>query len=134
MRISMPNRCLSLLIAVGYLLTISMASFFHEHAACSHGGHSHHSLIAHSADSHECRHATNEHSPGKKRPASHPGCPTDDGHCSVCQFLGQKPATTPELTLTSAGTQVQELLVQSPSCPAPRVIAAWHSRGPPALA
>jgi hypothetical protein len=126
----MKNRCLAALAAVGYLLTVSTASLFHDHAGGHGGGCCHGASAADEESADEC-HASHDHSPRSKSPGSPSPCPSDHGSCSVCQFLGQKPAPTAEVVLASSGTLVQEVSSLPPTRISVGVFSAWHSRGPP---
>jgi hypothetical protein len=134
MRIWKNNRWLLIAVAVGYVLTITTASLFHNHAAhegdrCYHGR-----LLAHTVST-GCHHsasdegATRRHAP--KTPAR---CPSDGSKCSVCQFLGHKPAPAAEVTPVASGTLVQELSIPAPARVTVNLFSAWRSRAPPVLA
>jgi hypothetical protein len=121
-----------LAVAVGYALTITTASLFHDHGShdgvrCCHG----HSL-AHAASKH-CTGDESDQSPGHRNAPRAPArCPGDDGRCSVCQFLGQKPIPAAEVTTVVCGTLVQEVSAPAPARGVVRVFSAWQSRAPPA--
>ena len=128
MRMGMKNRWVSVLVAAGYLLAVSTASLFHHHADRDNSGCCHGRSGA-SADCH--RGAPDDDSP---RPNTPPPCPPDDSNCSVCQFLAQKPAPTPEVAPVNTGVLVQEAFSLPPARIAVGVFSAWHSRGPPTVA
>jgi hypothetical protein len=123
MHMGMKNRWVSLLVAAGYLLAVSAASLFHHHADQDGGGCCHAQSSAHGAP--------DDHSP---RPSAPSPCPSDNSHCSVCQFLAQKPAPTAEVAPVTAGVLVQEAFLPPPAHVTAGVFSAWRSRGPPAFA
>ena len=126
MRMGMKNRWVSVLVAAGYLLAVSTASLFHHHAKRDYGGCCHGQSLTHGgADDLSSRPDT---------PIVPPPCPSDDTNCSVCQFLAQKPAPTPEVAPVNTGVLVQEAFSLPPARIAVGVFSAWHSRGPPAVA
>ncbi len=124
------NRWLSLAVAAGYALTITTASLFHNHGVhdgvrCCHG----HSLA--DAASKNCGGEPAKspaHGSAPKTPAQ---CPSDGGRCSVCQFLGQKPAPTVAVPVVVCGTLVQEVFSSPPAIAVVRAFSAWQSRAPP---
>jgi hypothetical protein len=134
MRVGIKSRCVASLLAVGYLLAISAAPLFHNHAAENGGGCCHERSAARVASAEEHHTAADCHRPHHKTPGAPSRCPADDGRCSVCQFLGQAPAPTAEVVLISSGTLVQEVSSPPPPRLAIGVFSAWHSRGPPAFA
>jgi hypothetical protein len=129
MRLETRNRCLATVVAVGYLLTVSAASLFHNHGVESCGGCCHERSMA---DQHHG--SAHSHGPHHKTPKAPSGCPADDGRCSVCQFLAQKPVPTAAVTLSGSGTLIATVLAPPPARLAVGAFSAWHSRGPPALA
>jgi hypothetical protein len=103
------NRPLTALTAASYLLVVSGAALFHDHACDGHDEH-----------------------PGRPGVAStHAG---DAEHCSVCQFLSQKTAPVQYVTPTHSFALVQSIVVVSPLCETGELFSAWHSRAPPAVA
>jgi hypothetical protein len=128
MRFRMRSRCGSWLLAVGYLLTISTASLFHDHSGCEHG----HSSQGSTADRHGDSHA--EGHPGAKPSHNPPRTPANDGDCPVCQYLAQKAASTPDAAAADAGDFVQDAYTPPQHFSSPDAFSAWHSRGPPAIA
>jgi hypothetical protein len=133
MRLGMRNRCLASLVAVGYLLTVSAASLFHNHGAADGGGCCHERSTAHAASADEHHGSSHDHEPHHKTPKSPSGCPADDGRCSVCQYLAQKPVPTAEVAPVGSGTLIEEVLAPPPARLSIGAFWAWHSRGPPAL-
>ena len=134
MRRGMKNRWVSVLVAAGYLLAISTASLFHNHADRGSGGCYHGRSLAHEASA-DCHHGeADDDSPRPNAPKTPAQCPSDDSHCSVCQFLAQKPAPTAEVAAVSTGVLVQEAYLPAPPRITVGVFSAWHSRGPPAVA
>ncbi len=102
MRICTKNRWLSIAVAVGYALTITTASLFHNHAdpggRCCHG-----QSLAHAA-SEACHHGESGGEAPRQNSSQTPTpCPSDGGHCSVCHFLGHKPAPVAEVVPVVAG-------------------------------
>jgi hypothetical protein len=99
------NKWLSLLLAVGYSLTVSAAGLFHSH------------------DLHEGDCCADHHGDGYRAAAG--------DECAVCQFLAQKPAPTappvPAALSTLLGSTIEPVL---PAVSA-EVFAAWQSRAPP---
>jgi hypothetical protein len=131
MRLGTKNRLVSMLRAAGYLLAVGAASLFHNHAAPGCGDCSHSQSSPHEASS-DCRHGDSDNHP---QPPKNPSqCPTDGSHCSVCQFLAQKPAPTAELPTAASGILVRETFAAPPARMQAGVFSAWHSRGPPTLA
>jgi hypothetical protein len=131
MRLGTKNRLVSLLLAAGYLLAVSAASLFHDHADPGCGDCSHSQSSAHKASSHCHPGDSDDHPQSPKNPSQ---CPADGSHCSVCQFLAQKPAPTAELPTAASGTLVQQAFAAPPARIQAGVFSAWHSRGPPPLA
>jgi hypothetical protein len=125
MRMGTRNRLVSALMAVGYLLTVSAASLFHNHA--DHRG----GACSHEASSHGRHGDADDHS---RHPQSPSPCSDDGSECSVCQFLAQKPAPTIAVVVASSGALVQDASVAPPARVIAGVFSAWHSRGPPSLA
>jgi hypothetical protein len=120
------NRRLNSLTALGYLLVVALAPFFHNHDgglldSCA--GHDDSAAISHDAD------ASRGHAPAQESP-----CHSDNSHCAVCQYLSQKTVATPEIDLTDFGVFVQSLCVSSPAFSLPAVFTAWQSRAPPVVA
>jgi hypothetical protein len=134
MRIWLKNRCFAALVAVGYLLTVSMASLFHDHSVECGGGCCHGHSPAHSDAADEHHAVADQHSGHHETPCSPGRCPTDGRGCCVCQFLAQKPAPMAEVAPVDSGTLVQEAALPPPARLAAAVFSAWHSRGPPAVA
>jgi hypothetical protein len=131
MRLGTRNRLVSLFVAAGYVLAVSAASLFHDHAAPGCGDCSHQQSTAHEA-SPDCHHGDSDNHP---QPPKNPSqCPADGSHCSVCQFLAQKPAPTAGLTTAGSGMLVQEAVAPPPASFVAGVFSAWHSRGPPSRA
>ena len=125
------NRGLSIAVAVGYVLAITAASLFHNHAAHDSGGCGHGHALAHTAST-DCHHgASDKHSSLPNVPGQ---CPSDDGNCPVCHFLSQKPAPAAEVAAVSLGTLVQEVSTPSPASVIVGAFSAWQSRAPPAFA
>jgi hypothetical protein len=126
MRMGMKNRWVSVLVAAGYLLAVSTASLFHHHADRDGGECCHEQSPSHGA--------MDDHSPCSQAPSDHSPGSLGDNHCSVCQFLAQKPAPTAEVVSETPGALVQEAFMPPPARIAVGVFSAWHSRGPPAFA
>ena len=128
------NRWLSIAVAVGYALTITTASLFHNHSSHDGGCCDQGPSLAHAASSH-CHHGESDedgaHGNAPKTPAQ---SPSDGKHCSVCQYLAHKPAPTAAITAADAELLVQEV----PRPKLARVLidsfSAWQSRAPPAFA
>jgi hypothetical protein len=132
MRLGTTNRWVSAFVAASYLLAVSAASLFHHHPDRGGCGHSGSSSQQASAD---CHHGeSDDHSPTSKSPRVPSQCPSDDGGCSVCHFLGQKPAPTADVATVSSGTLVQAAVLPPPARISVGNFSAWHSRGPPSLA
>jgi hypothetical protein len=129
MRLGMRNRCVASFVAVGYLLTVTAASLFHNHPPVARGACCHEQSTA---DEHHG--SSHDHQPHHKTPKSPSGCPADDGRCSVCQYLAHKPAPTAEVALAASGILIQAVLAPPPVRLAASVFSPWHSRGPPTLA
>jgi hypothetical protein len=128
------NRWLSIAVAVGYALTITTASLFHDHGDCDGERCCHEHLLADAACT-PCHHGHSESD------APHPNAPktpvkssSDASHCSVCQFLGHKPAPTAEVTVVALGMFVQDVPSPAPARIASRLFSAWQSRAPPCFA
>jgi hypothetical protein len=133
MRICKKNRWLSIAVAVGYVLTITTASLFHNHTdhgdGCCHGR-----SLAHAA-SKDCHHGeSGTDTAGRNAPKTPAQCPSDDGHCSVCHFLGHKPAPAAEVAAVVSGALVQEVSSPISACVIVGVFSAWQSRAPPCFA
>ena len=133
MRAWTHNRRLSSLVAACYVLAVTTAPLFHNHAAedngCRHGG-----SLAHEASA-DCRHGESaKDSPRPRTPGDPVQCPSDAGHCAVCHFLGQKPVPTAEVAPVISGTLVQEVFSPAPTPILVGAFSAWHSRAPPAFA
>ena len=134
MQICKKNRWLSIAVAVGYVLTITTASLFHNHAAQDAGGCCHRHLAAHLVST-GCHHGgSDEGSPRPNAPRTPARCPSDGGKCCVCQFLGHKPAPAAEVTPVASGTLVQDLSLPAPACVTVNLFSAWQSRAPPVFA
>jgi len=134
MRMGTKNRWGSVLMAVGYLLAVSTSSLFHHHADWDNGGCCHGRSLAHRASA-DCHHgASDNDSPRPKTPTTPSPCPSDDGNCSVCQFLAQKPAPTADVVPVTSGVLVQEAFSPPSARITVGVFSAWHSRGPPDFA
>ncbi|MFZ1934065.1 MAG: DUF2946 family protein [Thermoguttaceae bacterium] len=130
MRICTKNRWLSIAVAVGYALTITTASLFHNHAdpggRCCHG-----QSLAHAA-SEACHHGESGGEAPRQNSSQTPTpCPSDGGHCSVCHFLGHKPAPVAEVVPVVAGALVQEVAAPAPVRIVAAAFSAWQSRAPP---
>jgi hypothetical protein len=130
MRICTKNRWLSIAVAAGYALTITTASLFHNHAdhgeRCCHG-----QSLAHAA-SEACHHGESDREAPRQNSSQTPTpCPSDGGHCSVCHFLGQKPAPAAEVVPVVAGALVQEVASPAPAHIVAAAFSAWQSRAPP---
>jgi hypothetical protein len=134
MHIWTKNRWLSIAVAVGYALTITAASLFHNHVP-HHGRQCcHECLPAHPAAPH-CHHDEPGNDPATPDAPKAPSqSPSDSSHCSVCQFLGQKPAPPAEVTPVISGTLVQEVSAAAPAPATASVFSAWQSRAPPLFA
>ena len=103
MRIWTRNRWLSIAVAVGYALTITTASLFHNHAGQDSDGCYHWHSAVHAAST-GCHHGgSDESSPRPNAPETPARCPSDGSQCSVCQFLGHKPAPVAEVAPVSVG-------------------------------
>ncbi|MEN6407764.1 MAG: DUF2946 family protein [Thermoguttaceae bacterium] len=104
---SSQNRLGSLVLAVGYLLTVTVSGSFHDH----HHGH------------------------GDPSDSSRPGVSAlhgdQHGECSVCQFLAQKPAPVAVVAVADVGQLVQTVVSSSLSRVSTGVFSAWQSRAPP---
>jgi hypothetical protein len=128
------NRWLSIAVAVGYALTITTASLFHNHS--SHGGGccDQGPSLVHAASS-RCHHGELDgdavHGNVPKTPTHGP---SDGKHCSVCQYLAHKPAPTAGVTAADAGLLVQEVSSLRLARVAVDSFSAWQSRAPPAFA
>jgi hypothetical protein len=129
MRTSMHHRWVSSLTIAAYLLAITAASLFHNHAVRDGGRCCHEDALAHktSAD-HDRGDSSHSHAPGV--PSQ---CP-DDENCSACQFLAHKPAPITPAAATDAGTLIEEAFTPSPARVVAGVFSAWQSRGPPTFA
>jgi hypothetical protein len=101
------NRRLTVLVAAGYLLAVSASALFHNH----HG-----------------------HGQSLPRPGISASHSADNHHCSVCQFLAQKPAPVADVAPARLSTLVHEVAAAAPVCAIGGVFTAWHSRAPPVLA
>lgn len=132
-RFRTKQRWFSSLVATGYLLVIAAAPLFHNHTDSD--GCGSHSFAAAENDSTACPHDGDSHDAGNGN-SSHRSLPypSDGDHCSVCQFLAQKPAPVAELATVGDGLLVQELASPAPMCPAVGVFSAWQSRAPPCFA
>jgi hypothetical protein len=128
------HRLASVLVAAGYLLAVSTASLFHHHPAQDGCGCRHVQSSPQEAPADCCRGTSDDHSPRPNAPATPSQSPSDDGGCSVCQFLGQKPAPTADVAPVSSGTLVQAAVLPPPAHVAIGIFSAWHSRGPPPVA
>jgi hypothetical protein len=134
MRIWKKNRWLSIVVAVGYVLTVTTASLFHNHAAKDGDGCCHRHSVAHVASA-DCHHAeSNKDAARPHAPKAPARCPSDGSKCSVCQFLGHKPAPAAEVTPVASGTLVQELSLPAPASVIAGLFSAWQSRAPPVFA
>lgn len=134
MRMWTRNRGVSALMTVSYLLTVTMASLFHNHAISGGGGCCHEPSPAHES-SHDCHHGeSDEHSSPPNTHGISGQCSSDGNSCPVCQFLGQKTAPAAELALVFSGALVQKAVLPAPASMVVGVFSAWHSRGPPVLA
>ena len=134
MRIGTKHHLVSVLVAAGYLLAVSAASLFHHHPDQGGDGCRHAQSSPREASADCYRGESDEHSPRSNAPVAPSRCPSDDGGCSVCHFLGQKPAPTADMAPIISGTLVQEAGLSPPACVSVGVFSPWHSRGPPALA
>ena len=134
MRVCMRNRWISSLMAAGYVLAVTMAPLFHNHAAQDNDGCCHGRSLTHEASA-DCRHGESaKDSPRPHSPSDPAQCPSDAGHCPVCQFLGQKPVPVAEAAPDVSGTLVQEVSSLAPASIVVGAFSAWHSRAPPAFA
>jgi hypothetical protein len=134
MRTWTKNRWFSSLVAVGYMLTVTTASLFHNHAAHDGDGCCHGRSLTHEAPA-DCRHgAPDRDSPRPNAPKAPGECPSDSGNCPVCHFLSQKPAPAAAVAAVSMGTLVHEVSSPAPVCIVVGVFSAWHSRAPPVFA
>jgi hypothetical protein len=131
MRTVMGNRWLSTLMAAGYVLAVTTASLFHNHAAQDGGGCCHGHSLAHAASA-DCHHGASHQD--SRRPSAPAQCPSDGGHCPVCHFLGQKPAPAAEVAAAISCTLVQEVSSPAPARMVVGVFSAWQSRAPPVFA
>jgi hypothetical protein len=128
------NRWLSVTLAAGYVLAVTAASLFHNHAVEDNSGCGHGRSLAH-ASSADCHHSQSDRDFPRPNAPKTPGqCPSDRGHCSVCHFLGHKPAPSAEVAAVISGALVQEVAAPLSARSTAGVFSAWHSRGPPALA
>ena len=134
MRTWTRNRGLSIAVAAGYVLAVTAASLFHNHAAHDGGGCCGGRSLAHAASA-GCHHgASDKDSPRPNTPTTPGQCPSDSGNCPVCHFLSQKPAPAAEVAAVSLGTLVQEVSSPAPARFVVGAFSAWHSRAPPAFA
>jgi hypothetical protein len=111
---------LASLLAACYVLAVTTAPLFHNHAAehgegCCHGD-------------------AGKGLPHPETPKAPAQCPSDGSHCAVCNFLGHKPAPIAEAVPVTSGVLVQEVSPPAPSCVVIGAFSAWHSRAPPACA
>ena len=121
-------------VAAGYALAITTASLFHNHGAQDNDGCCHRHSVAHAA-SPDCRHGgSNKDATRPNAPKTPAPCPSDGRHCSVCHFLGHKPAPAAEVLPVIAGTLVQEVASPPPLRIAVPAFSAWQSRAPPVFA
>jgi hypothetical protein len=102
------HRNLRLLLAVGYLLTVTASALFHHHA--HHEGHEEASRPGVSAS-----HLAESH------------------YCAVCEFLAQKPAPATCVAVVEAGELVQSVAATMPVFRVAAIFSAWQSRAPPAV-
>jgi hypothetical protein len=131
MRIGTDQRRTSLLLVACYVLAITAAPLFHNHAiehgeGCCHDGES-----AHGVSTVFCHGGSGEQSSGSQAPKSARECPSDGSRCFVCQFFGQKPAPVSEIALPTSAALVQGVSLLTPPRVAAGVCPAWHSRAPP---
>jgi len=134
MRAWTHNRRLSSLVAACYVLAVTTAPLFHNHAAQYNDGCRHGRSLTHETSA-DCRHGESaKDSPRPRTPGDPVQCPSDAGHCAVCHFLGQKPVPTAEVAPVISGTLVQEVFSPAPTRILVGAFSAWHSRAPPAFA
>jgi len=134
MRTWTNNRGLSIAVAAGYVLVVTTASLFHNHAAQDGGGCCHGRSLAHETSA-DCRQGeSDKDSPRPHTPSAPAQCPSDSGNCPVCHFLSQKPVPAAEVAAVSSCTLVQEVSSTAPARIVVVVFSAWHSRAPPVFA
>ncbi|MCE5302594.1 MAG: hypothetical protein LLF97_05725 [Planctomycetaceae bacterium] len=100
------NRVGSFVLAVGYLLTVTVSGSFHDH---------HHG----------------QDGPSSPRPGVSASHGEPHSECSVCQFLAQKPAPAAVVAVVDAGRLVQTVVPSLPCRLSSGVFSAWQSRAPP---
>jgi hypothetical protein len=97
------RRKLSLLIAVGYGLTIATAALFHSHSGCEREGHC-------GGDGYQA---------------------ADGEECRVCQFLAQKPVAAQSPAPADLSASIGAPVDVSLPAAAAQSFSAWQSRAPP---
>jgi hypothetical protein len=98
---------LRVLFAAGYLLAVSAAGLFHNHA---------------------------DHGEGPSDSKTPPPCIGEEHGCAVCDFLAQKPAPVVAVSPEPLAAVVQEVAAPVPVRSEVVVFAAWNSRAPPSPA
>jgi hypothetical protein len=128
---SLKNRKLSVLMAVGYMLAVTFATFVHHHPGSGSAGCCGSCGLS-SSDRHELS--------GSPHDNPRDGCPdskapvprsADDKDCPVCQFLAQKPAPICIIAPVVSSTLVEKVATVDPTSPVEGIFSAWHSRAPP---
>jgi Protein of unknown function (DUF2946) len=128
------NRWLSMVVAVGYGLTITTAALFHNHTLQQGERYCQRHLLARAAST-DSHHGNSRDDAGPQNaPKSPARCPSDSSHCPVCHFLAHKPAPAAEATVVVSGRLVQQVPAPAPTRIVASVFSAWQSRGPPCFA
>gem|GEM_PF-3160337 len=124
------NRTFSVLTSFGYVLTITVAATFHNHGGNEGGHFGCHAGACTKSLACDC----DVHDEDRSCPVAPADGSTDDGDCSVCQFLAQKPAPVEDVPPPSIESMVEEAVAPAPARVAGSVFSAWRSRAPPSVA